>query len=99
MTSLGFENYAEALKIYLARYREVSFCFPVFPTGTSTDVGPQTLVARGDHQRPSTGGGNPGATGSPSYEGGSHGGVLGGTMESGEGSGADFSYGATGGEY
>lgn len=23
MTSLGFENYAEALKIYLARYREV----------------------------------------------------------------------------
>ena len=24
MTSLGFENYAEALKIYLARYREVS---------------------------------------------------------------------------
>lgn len=25
MTSLGFENYAEALKIYLARYREVCF--------------------------------------------------------------------------
>ena len=24
MTSLGFENYAEALKIYLTRYREVS---------------------------------------------------------------------------
>jgi len=24
MTSLGFENYAEALKIYLARYRAVS---------------------------------------------------------------------------
>ena len=24
MTSLGFENYGEALKIYLARYREVS---------------------------------------------------------------------------
>ena len=24
MTSLGFENYAEALKIYLARYRDVS---------------------------------------------------------------------------
>jgi nuclear transcription Y subunit beta len=23
MTSLGFENYAEALKIYLAKYREV----------------------------------------------------------------------------
>ncbi|PMD17974.1 hypothetical protein NA56DRAFT_577779 [Hyaloscypha hepaticicola] len=25
MTSLGFENYAEALKIYLSKYREVSF--------------------------------------------------------------------------
>jgi histone H3/H4 len=25
MTSLGFENYGEALKIYLARYREVCF--------------------------------------------------------------------------
>ena len=24
MTSLGFENYSEALKIYLAKYREVS---------------------------------------------------------------------------
>lgn len=28
MTSLGFENYAEALKIYLAKYREVSHAFP-----------------------------------------------------------------------
>ena len=27
MTSLGFENYAEALKIYLAKYREVSHSF------------------------------------------------------------------------
>lgn len=26
MTSLGFENYAEALKVYLSKYREV---FPV----------------------------------------------------------------------
>lgn len=25
MTSLGFENYSEALKIYLAKYREVRF--------------------------------------------------------------------------
>ncbi len=25
MTSLGFENYSEALKIYLSRYREVSY--------------------------------------------------------------------------
>jgi nuclear transcription Y subunit beta len=29
MTSLGFENYAEALKIYLSKYREVSV--PLFP--------------------------------------------------------------------
>lgn len=29
MTSLGFENYAEALKIYLAKYREV--CSPFLP--------------------------------------------------------------------
>lgn len=27
MTSLGFENYSEALKIYLSRYREVSCHF------------------------------------------------------------------------
>jgi hypothetical protein len=32
MTSLGFENYGEALKIYLARYREVS-CAPAFTRG------------------------------------------------------------------
>jgi nuclear transcription Y subunit beta len=31
MTSLGFENYAEALKIYLARYREASFLRPIAP--------------------------------------------------------------------
>jgi hypothetical protein len=29
MTSLGFENYAEALKIYLSKYREVSIAFDV----------------------------------------------------------------------
>lgn len=31
MTSLGFENYAEALKIYLTKYREVSHSFYFFP--------------------------------------------------------------------
>lgn len=31
MTSLGFENYAEALKIYLSRYREVSCPLPSLP--------------------------------------------------------------------
>lgn len=35
MTSLGFENYAEALKIYLSKYREVSIerCAPPPVTG------------------------------------------------------------------
>jgi nuclear transcription Y subunit beta len=37
MTSLGFENYAEALKIYLSKYREVMFphsrLIPSFTTG------------------------------------------------------------------
>jgi hypothetical protein len=35
MTSLGFENYSEALKIYLSRYREVSYQFflsPFYPS-------------------------------------------------------------------
>ncbi len=33
MTSLGFENYAEALKIYLSKYREVSLVsLPVHPS-------------------------------------------------------------------
>lgn len=31
MTSLGFENYAEALKIYLAKYREVSIFSAIVP--------------------------------------------------------------------
>lgn len=31
MTSLGFENYAEALKIYLSKYREVSKSFLCLP--------------------------------------------------------------------
>lgn len=37
MTSLGFENYAEALKIYLSKYREVSFPYPVI-VGTVANV-------------------------------------------------------------
>ena len=31
MTSLGFENYAEALKIYLSKYREVCATPYLFP--------------------------------------------------------------------
>jgi histone H3/H4 len=37
MTSLGFENYGEALKIYLARYREVRFEPIMNPRATSPD--------------------------------------------------------------
>jgi len=39
MTSLGFENYAEALKVYLSKYREVSRlrpCHTEFVTHTSS---------------------------------------------------------------
>ncbi|GAB7354067.1 hypothetical protein MBLNU459_g4645t2 [Dothideomycetes sp. NU459] len=74
MTSLGFENYSEALKIYLARYRE-------------------TLVARGEHQRPSApSGNNPAntATTSPPYESAGHS-ALGGAVEPAEGA-TDFAY-------
>ncbi|KAH0351105.1 histone-fold-containing protein, partial [Aureobasidium melanogenum] len=80
MTSLGFENYAEALKIYLARYRE-------------------TLVARGEHQRPMTSGGTTlgpagGAQETSPFEGSNNGGtVLGNAMEPTEGSGNDYAYG------
>jgi hypothetical protein len=35
MTSLGFENYAEALKIYLSKYREVSLVSPSLPAPLS----------------------------------------------------------------
>lgn len=50
MTSLGFENYAEALKIYLSKYREVSssgsgsssspFSFRCYPGHESTPRSP-----------------------------------------------------------
>lgn len=33
MTSLGFENYAEALKVYLSKYREVTSLGPSSATG------------------------------------------------------------------
>jgi hypothetical protein len=37
MSSLGFENYAEALKIYLSKYREVGLPLCLFvPTLLST---------------------------------------------------------------
>ncbi|KAI4827995.1 hypothetical protein E4T44_09933 [Aureobasidium sp. EXF-8845] len=84
MTSLGFENYAEALKIYLARYRE-------------------TLVARGEHQRPMTGGAalnsSGGAQETSPFDGSNNGGaVLGNTMEPTDASSTnDYAYVAQGG--
>jgi nuclear transcription Y subunit beta len=81
MTSLGFENYAEALKIYLSKYREVSF---VWPTSLShlvchlwqnkylnnwTDWD-ETQSARGDNQnRPTSSGGYGGPVGGSSASG------------------------------
>lgn len=54
MTSLGFENYAEALKIYLSKYREVSrtlsFAFSVLissrlnPQGGRTRTGQRAVT-------------------------------------------------------
>ena len=38
MTSLGFENYAEALKIYLAKYREVGILSILFPIDEVTSI-------------------------------------------------------------
>ena len=60
MTSLGFENYGAALKIYLARYREVSFIIHKSSNFfNASDSHQKNLVARGEHQRP----GQPGSAG------------------------------------
>lgn len=52
MTSLGFENYAEALKIYLSKYREVSIHASVFQP--HTDIALQTQSTRGENNRPAS---------------------------------------------
>jgi len=51
MTSLGFENYAEALKIYLSRYREIGGTRPSSQIRTSqpaasTQAGPAAQTAQ-----------------------------------------------------
>lgn len=56
MTSLGFENYAEALKIYLSKYREVSAALVPSREGVwlrriMTDLF-KTQSTRGEQQRP-----------------------------------------------
>lgn len=61
MTSLGFENYAEALKIYLSKYRDVSCgglargALPMDPTGTFWLTSEQTQSARGENRPGSQG--------------------------------------------
>lgn len=37
MTTLGFENYSDALKIYLTKYREVRRDLLAFPDYTNSD--------------------------------------------------------------
>lgn len=66
MTSLGFENYAEALKIYLSKYREVRLVQQIQAIAVRlyTDFF-QTQSARGENQNrpPSSGYGAGGAMG------------------------------------
>lgn len=65
MTSLGFENYAEALKVYLSKYRDVSvasnYKFTVVP-----DTNPLRLQQQNQTNRDRVMEGNPwGAGGAP----------------------------------
>lgn len=52
MTSLGFENYSEALKIYLSKYREVSLTYHDTRSLYSEDLGVSSsfLTAISDQQ-------------------------------------------------
>lgn len=97
MTSLGFENYAEALKIYLSKYREVRPPDPVSTPARSpgpsleqnrlTREQQQSQTNRNENQpnRPNSQGGFPG-TGGPNQTSGSFaGGELGGQQEGGDG--------------
>lgn len=105
MTSLGFENYGEALKIYLARYREVSRLSIHIPNSNivllSKLTSAKNLVARGEHQKPSASGSatGPNSTTSPSYEGGNHGGVLTNPMDPAVEAGTEFAYAHPEGSY
>ncbi|TVY56200.1 Nuclear transcription factor Y subunit beta [Lachnellula cervina] len=77
MTSLGFENYAEALKIYLSKYRE-----------TQSTRGENRPGSQGyGSTAPGAVGGGPNATPSTAFQGGAEGtnNILGGqTAEGGE---------------
>ncbi|KAI4270318.1 MAG: hypothetical protein L6R35_006625 [Caloplaca aegaea] len=79
MTSLGFENYAEALKIYLSKYRELErlFSHPRYPRCIPrslpahdqgvVNLNSKTQSARGENQqRPGSGYGAPSGQPGPS---------------------------------
>lgn len=89
MTSLGFENYGEALKIYLARYREVSIpvspaCFLAFLVAHANPS--QNLVARGE-QKPIAGS----SAGPEGYEAANHN-VLSAPLDPSGEAAAEFGY-------
>ncbi|CAG7975071.1 unnamed protein product [Penicillium salamii] len=66
MTSLGFENYAEALKIYLSKYREDLDARTAQMPSSLLLIAHQTQSARGENQRPpSAGYGAGGPVGAP----------------------------------
>lgn len=88
MTSLGFENYGEALKIYLARYREVRDHHAV---GVVLTHDLQNMVARGEHQRPATSGAGATTGTTAPYDGANHNAALGNTLDT-SGEAVPFAY-------
>ncbi|OTA99562.1 hypothetical protein M426DRAFT_27397 [Hypoxylon sp. CI-4A] len=100
MTSLGFENYAEALKIYLSKYREVLFPSLSLASGSARR---QSQSNRGENQqnRPNSQGyGAPapsgsGVAGASGFQGGDG---TGGIGESGEGYYTQASHNGAAGE-
>lgn len=63
MTSLGFENYAEALKIYLTKYREVRETQRPFTLATSLQNILLTSRVQSQSQRTDNGQGRPSSQG------------------------------------
>jgi len=100
MTSLGFENYAEALKIYLSKYRETQSTrgenrptsqggFGSAAAGGAANATSSTTFSGGAEGANNILGGQQGD--GPDHDGGSYGGLYGGQVSSGHN-------GATGGE-
>jgi len=45
MTTLGFDNYVEPLKVYLTKYREVTIIYTYYTKCARQDVNAQTIYA------------------------------------------------------